>query len=237
MPEYGILTWGDIDTETYLELLDLHNEDLSPTEYWLEVIATLKEIDVDELTADEYDEMYLEVKFIQGEPRREILENINGRKLKRFNELTFGELIDCTKFINGVPLENIHKVNAILYGGQKDFDTMCKVMLSQNIKPMYTNLMDFIEYHKNLIERYSELFDVPEDGDEPEEKTENQSVFTKWSWEKMIWDLCNGDITRARDVTSLPHIMVLNWVLMEKELKLRQPTQTALSPYHGVVPI
>ena len=232
-----MLSWSDIDTQTYLEVFDLRAEDLSPTEYWLEVITILEGLEDDDLTESEYDELYKKVKFIQGEPPRVVLDNVNGRQLKHFTKLTFGELIDCTKFLRGVPLENIHKVNAILYGGQSEFATVSEVMLYQDIAPMYTNLMDFIEYHKNLIERYSELFDVPEEGDEPEEKTEGQSVFSKWTWEKMIHDLCNGDITRARDVTNLPHIMVLNWVLMEKELKLRQPMQTAVSPFHGVAPI
>lgn len=230
--------WNDITCEMYLEMFALQLEGLTSTEYWLEVIAIVLGEDVEDLTDDEFDEFKKQVKFIQDMPPKQNLNKINGHELKPFNKLTFGELIDCTKLIsNGYPIENIHKVNAILYGGQSNFTTVSELMLHQPIAPLFHNLEGVIEYNKKLSEQYSELFDIPDEDDEQEEEQEPQSVFTKWSWEKMIWDLCNGDITRAREVTSLPHIMVLNWVLMEKELKLRQQFQTAAHPLNGVAPI
>lgn len=231
--------WNDINCETYLEVFSLQLEGLTSTEYWLEVIAILLEQDVEDLADDEFDDLKKQVRFIQDIPPNRHLKTIKGYELKPFSKLTFGELIDCTKLIsNGYPIENIHKVNAILYGGQSNFLTVSELMLHQPIAPLFHNLEGFIDYSRKLSEQYSELFDIPDQDEEQEqEEEEPQSVFTKWSWEKMIWDLCNGDITRAREVTSLPHIMVLNWVLMEKELKLRQPIQTAAHPLNAAAPI
>jgi hypothetical protein len=232
--------WNEITCETYLEVFTLQLEGLTSTEYWLEVIAILLEQDVEDLTDDEFDDFKNQVRFIQDMPPTQQLKQINGHELKPFSKLTFGELIDCNKLIsNGYPIENVHKVNAILYGGQSDFLKVSELMLHQPIAPLFHNLEGFIDYSRKLSEQYSELFDIPEEDEEQdeEEQQEPQSVFAKWSWEKMIWDLCNGDITRAREVTSLPHIMVLNWVLMEKELKLRQQFQTAAHPLNGAAPI
>jgi len=234
-----MLNWSDIDCDTYLEVFALQHEGLTPTEYWLEVITILTGDDVEDLTDDEFDELKQSCLWIQDVPPNEELKNINGRELKPFNKLTFGELIDCWKLTaKGYPIENVHKVNAILYGAQNDFFNFSEVLMYQPIAPLFHNLDNFLTYKKDLLEKYSELFDVPDELDDEEEiKEEQNSVFAKWSWEKMIWTLCNGDITRAREVTSLPHIMVLNWVLMESELKLRQQVQTGDGLLNGAAPI
>jgi hypothetical protein len=235
------MKWTEIDTELYIELFQLQQEELSPTEYWLEVVSILLEMDVDELEElepSEFVQLKKSVAWIALEPPRETLPQLNGHKLIPFNKLSLGQLVDLNMFVTTAPpLEVIHKVCAILYGAtSENFEVMQEVVKAQPIAPMYTALTDFLQYRSKLLENYSELFDTPdelEDGEEETEEDKQVNVYNKWAWQKMIYDLAGGDIVKAKQVTELPHIMCFNWLLMQKELKLNQPTPTAACPYFG----
>lgn len=235
------MKWSQIDTELYIELFHLQSEGLSPTEYWLEVVSILLDRDVEELEEldpSEFIQLKKQVAWISFEPPRETVPHLNGHKLIPFNKLSLGQLVDLNMFVTTAPpLEVIHKVNAILYGAtSENFETMQELVKSQPISPMYTALTDFLQYRSKLLENYSELFDTPDELEEGEEETEEDkqvNVYNKWAWQKMIYDLADGDIVKAKQVTDLPHIMCFNWLLMQKELKLNQPAQTAACHYFG----
>ena len=238
------MKWTEISTDLFIELFSLHAEELSPTEYWLEVVSILLEMDVEELEdldPSEFSALKKQVSFIASEPPKEILDHINGRNLIPFHKLTLGNIVDLNSFVTkDIPIHAIGKVNAILYGAKSDdFELMQNVVLAQPIAPMYTLLNNFLEYRAKLLENYSELFDEPDDDEEGEdsEQEDNGKVFSKWAWQKMIYDLAGGDIVTAKKVTELPHIMCFNWLLMQKELKLNQQVPTVANRFGGASPI
>ncbi len=49
-----------------------------------------------------------------------------------------------------------------------------------------------------------------------------EKVFTKWSWEKLLYDLANEDLTKIDAVTDLPLVFVFNMLSMVEELQLNK---------------
>jgi hypothetical protein len=47
-------------------------------------------------------------------------------------------------------------------------------------------------------------------------------VFSKWSWEKLLYDLSNQDLTKIDAVTDLNLIFVFNMLSMVEELQLNK---------------
>jgi hypothetical protein len=59
--------------------------------------------------------------------------------------------------------------------------------------------------------------------DEDDIKAEQQEkVFSKWSWEKLLYDLSNQDLTKIDAVTDLNLIFVFNMLSMVEELQLNK---------------
>jgi hypothetical protein len=56
----------------------------------------------------------------------------------------------------------------------------------------------------------------------PEEKKEIQEEkkIKKWSWERLLYSICNEDLTKINQVSDLSLIFVFNMLSMKKELNL-----------------
>ena len=72
-------------------------------------------------------------------------------------------------------------------------------------------------FHDNTAEDDDEV--RPTNSEEAKEIQQEKSQL-KWGWERLIYSLCNEDLTKFEEVTNLPLIMTFNMLAMKKELNL-----------------
>ena len=97
------------------------------------------------------------------------------------------------------------------------------------INDIYGIIPEFIAFRENFMDTYGNLFhdenDSEDDEDKPTTSQESKDLKLKksemkWGWERLIYSLCNEDLTKFEDVTNLPLIMTFNMLAMKKELNL-----------------
>ena len=98
-----------------------------------------------------------------------------------------------------------------------------------SINEVFGAVNNYINYSNDFKQRYENLFNpVIEQDEEVELDAEDlkaeqeEKVFTKWSWEKLLYDLANEDLTKIDAVTDLPLVFVFNMLSMVEELQLNK---------------
>ena len=107
-----------------------------------------------------------------------------------------------------------------------------KLFLNLSIADVY-GIVPMMINHKSIITtNYDGLFNnveekwIEEDNETPQEKFERrknervEKYNQKWGWDRVIYKLTDGDITKFEEIYKLPLIMVLNFMSMQSELKL-----------------
>jgi len=233
--------WTEVTVEQFVELRSLKEEDFgSLFLYNLEVIAILSDTDADELedlTADELNEYVTQIKWIGREPNGRI--KVDGLIKKELNQLTLGEFIDLETFFADNYVTNLTKICGVLFRRFKEDEFGNRVLEPYRFNPterehlftelpitnVYGIVPEYLKFRDEFMKAYENLFnpEIEEDGemDEEDRKAEQEEQrLNKWSWERLIYDLCQGDLTKADQVTDLPLIMVFNFLSMRYELKL-----------------
>jgi hypothetical protein len=104
----------------------------------------------------------------------------------------------------------------------------------QIVTDVYGILTDYLKYRENFMKKYENLFN---DNDEDEEEQDDINDFNtaeeykdslkqkergkkakKWGWESLLFDLCEGDITKMDDVGNQSLIFVFNMLSMRKDM-------------------
>ena len=210
--------WDNVTVAQYIEIKELDSQDLTPLELFLEKISIITDNDYFDLYEDELNDILTEYDWINTLPP------VNTKS--NFKTLTFGNFIDLENYCTEKPpIENIDKICATIKG-YEILTFECEKIREEPITKHYSTVQSFVEYRAEILEKYKGLLedDDPEpDEEEPEEiqPTKPEQTNTKWGWQRLIYGLCNGDVTKVKDVTSLGHILVLNWLSMESELKLK----------------
>jgi hypothetical protein len=98
-----------------------------------------------------------------------------------------------------------------------------------SINDIYGIVPEFIAFRENFMETYGNLFHDESDSDEEDDKptTSQESKDLqlkkselKWGWERLVYSLCNEDLTKFNEVINLPLIMTFNMLAMKKELNI-----------------
>lgn len=214
--------WHNITVGEYLEILDLQDDDLTPTELKIARVEIFEDVDED-IEDDELDSLLLKYSWLDKAPKYK-------KCTTRFNRISWGAFRDLEKFLtDGPPIQNIDKICARLTEFT-DFEEACNLIKDGLLSEHLPTLDAYIKYRTKIIENYDDLFesndeqDEDEDEDEPEELTpdvDKQEVVNKrWAWERIAYNLSGGDITKVQAIMDLPHLMVFNWLTMMKDLKL-----------------
>jgi hypothetical protein len=98
-----------------------------------------------------------------------------------------------------------------------------------SINEVFGAVNNYIAYSNDFKKRYENLFNPVIEETETEELDEEdlkaeaeEKVFTKWSWEKLLYDIANEDLTKIDAVTDLPLVFVFNMLSMVEELQLNK---------------
>ena len=237
--------WNEVTVNQWLELNTI--DELEYNSVFLqtiEAISILSDTDPEELEdldPEELIDLARKVSFIQREPSNKPKELVKGLKLKPLDRLTLGEFIDLEHYAMQF-VQNFDILLSILYKrwktdewGNLIFEPYSYSLVSRkllfhdvSINEVYGAVKNYIDYSNDFKKRYENLFNpvIEEEEtelDEDDIKAEaEEKVFTKWSWEKLLYDLSNQDLTKIDAVTDLNLIFVFNMLSMVEELQLNK---------------
>ena len=237
--------WNEVTVNQWLELNTI--DELEYNSVFLqtiEAISILSDTDPEELEdldPEELIDLARKVSFIQREPSNKPKELVKGLKLKPLDRLTLGEFIDLEHYAMQF-VQNFDILLSILYKRWKtdewgnlifepySYSIMSRKLLFHDvsINEVYGAVKNYIDYSNDFKKRYENLFNpvIEEEEtelDEDDLKAEaEEKVFSKWSWEKLLYDLSNQDLTKIDAVTDLNLIFVFNMLSMVEELQLNK---------------
>lgn len=159
------------------------------------------------------------------------------------NDLSLGEFIDIEHYIsdfNNLPIiiailarqTKVDEWGNIIYEPYKYQPTQrANEFLDIPIPYAQWVIDSYKGWQSDFLEKYSLLFHNPEDTldeESPEETgrerldavaaSKKQAIAIKWSWEKLLWDLTSGDITKMESLLMTPVILVFNILAMRQSV-------------------
>ena len=237
--------WEEISVYQFQELRALNPSD-SVFEYYLDVLDIISDEDVDDLSVQEAQRLFNEVKWVRKEPHKVFQKEVCGYVAKPIKDVLLEEFLDLEYYMEKGILENMTTMAAIFYRKTKlnewsrivyepyEYDAVRRgeEFLDLPITHIYGLVEDWLKYrHKLVGESYAELFDGGDISQEdlealdPEERSQvikeqnEQRRFTKWAWESVLDLLTQGDLTKYNDVLNMKLIFVLNQLSRLKETK------------------
>ncbi len=237
--------WSDISVEKFIEISDIDKE-LGAYHYNSEIFSIITDEDIDDIEDLDIEVLNAHMeqcKWALSQPSKHYKHKILGMQLKPLSKLTLFEYIDLDYFFNDNYLKNIDKICAILYRQAKtnrwgeeilepydyDLNTRADKFLDLPITDVYGIINEFLKFRENFLDVYANLFgqvdeisEEDRDNLDPEEikEIEQEKKESKWSWERMLYGLTNGDITKTEAVGALPLVYVFNVLGMKKELDI-----------------
>lgn len=227
--------------EQWTEIAKIDKEQGS-IHYNSEVLYILTDVDVDELDIEELTEMIDQCKWATAEPSSKWMREVEGMVFKPLNKLTLYEYIDLNYFFNDNYLINLPYICAILYRQTKEnewgevmwepYEYDCKLraerLMDVPVTDVYGVIKEFLKFREQFLTTYTNLFEDPlppepaegYDDDEDDPDTEPEKDTSKWSWELLIYNLCNGDLSKSDAIGGLPLYYVFNMLGMKKELDI-----------------
>ena len=187
--------------------------------------------------------MLRDITFINSEPSKNYKHELDKWKFKPLSKLTCGEFIDLEYFFANDYIKHICHIASVLYRqhnvnqwGQityepydfnpfdrhEFFDEYC-------INSIYGIIPEYLSFRQDFMDKYYLLFNDDEGTDEEEDKPmtseeakaqAEQKSAVKWGWERLLYSLCNEDLTKFKQVTDLPLVLTFNMLSMKKELNL-----------------
>lgn len=167
---------------------------------------------------------------------------------KPFNKLTLFEFIDLEYFLTNDYITHISHIASVFYRRiDKDkwnnvefepyiFSPFERFELFDDIfiTDVYGILTDYLKYRENFMQKYENLFNDNDEDDEEEDdindfdsveqykdslkQKEHGKKAKKWGWESLLYDLCEGDITKMDDIGNQSLIFVFNILSMCKDM-------------------
>ena len=238
--------WSDITLDQFIEINQI-DKDQGANGFNSDLLAIVTDMtydEIDELDLDDMVQMVDDMKWSNTQPSKQYKHELLGMKVKPLSKLCLFEYIDLDYYFNDNYHTNLDKICAILYRQTKvnewgevvletydyDINVRAEKFLDLPITDVYGIVSEFLKFRENFLDVYKNLFGEAEEeltADdkatmEPEEikEVEAEVKNNKWSWERMIYGLTDGDITKSEAVGALPLTYVFNMLGMKKELDI-----------------
>jgi len=237
-------SWNQLRVEQFNELWLLDEESFgSLFLYNLEVLAIVTDTDADEIdiSTEELTQYITELRFLRKEPHTNFKRELLNLKYKTCEQLTLGEFIDLEYYFGIDYVKNLTTIASVFYKRYKldDFDNVIYEPYSYNpsgraelfdevmVTDIYGIISEYLKFRTDFMKAYENLFQPEiEETDEEEMDVEDKKAeeeeerVNKWAWERMLYELAGGDLTKIETITDLPLVMVFNFMSMKTELKL-----------------
>jgi len=238
-------SWSEIDVLQFKEIRELYTipEVFNREVEILAVLADVSSEDLEDLDIEDVSALIKEIKFVNSEPSKQYKHQVDDYHFKPLDKLTIGEYIDLEFYFSKDYNQHIGHIASIFYRQKStnqwgvtvyepyDFSPRQRFELFEDysINDIYGIVPEFIAFRENFMETYGNLFhDESEEDEEDEKPTTSQESKDiqlkkselKWGWERLVYSLCNEDLTKFKEVLNLPLIMTFNMLAMKKELNV-----------------
>jgi hypothetical protein len=238
-------SWSEIDVLQFKEIRELYTitEVFNREIEILAIVADVSSEELEDLDIEEVTAMINEIKFVNSEPSKQYKHQVNDYHFKPLDKLTIGEYIDLEFYFSKDYNQHIAHIASIMYRQKSTNEWGVTVFEPYNFSPrqrhelfdeykindIYGIIPEFIAFRENFMETYGNLFHDESDSDEEDDKptTTQESKDLqlkksqlKWGWERLVYSLCNEDLTKFNEVINLPLIMTFNMLAMKKELNI-----------------
>lgn len=239
-------SWSEIDVIQFKEIRELYSiEEVFTRE--IEILAALADIpsdDLEDLDIEEVGVMLKDITFINSEPSKFYKHTLDKWKVKPLNKLTVGEFIDLEYFFANDYIKHLTHIASILYrkhtinewGDEilepykySPFDRH-ELFDEYGINEIYGIIPHYLSFRTTFMDKYEVLFqaddlDPDEEQDRPKTsqdvKAQNEEkAAVQWSWERLLYSLCNEDLTKFDQVTDMPLVLTFNMLAMKKDLNI-----------------
>jgi len=239
--------WSEISVEQFIEISEI---DKSQGSYYynteiLSIICNESTEVIDDIDVDDMVKIVKQCKWALSQPSNNYKSELLGMKVKPFNKLCLYEYIDLDYYFTNNYITNLANICGVLYRQSninewgeeiiEPYEYDCTIradkFLDLPITDVYGIISDFLKFRDNFLKTYQNLFqgeELPELTAEeksqltPDELKEEEDTKkdSKWSWERMIYGLCNNDLTKSDKIGALPLTYVFNMMGMKKELDI-----------------
>jgi hypothetical protein len=240
---------NNIKVDQYIEYKQTEIESFdSFFDYEVEVFQILRdeefEFDVEELDVEEFDKIRKTFQFRYREPSNNIKYNIGLYSYIGMNGLSFGNFIDIEYFFANDIIKYIPNICAIMWRktktdefGNVEFENWNNVDTNKRaeefktipINDVFGVINEYLTYKEKIMDIYADLFDQPlgDEGkfdeyltDEDRKEIAKEESLKKFSWDRVLYNLANGDITKYDYILGLPLIFILNHLSFKKSFNL-----------------
>lgn len=235
--------WQDVSVYQYQDLVQVTVDGKSIFEKYVEYLSILTNTEAEEwedLDIEEVGDLIRNLEWLKRQPSSNFKTNVGKYKLIDFKHLTLGQYIDINYF-KTEQWKNFHLILAILYRqikqnewgnetiepyGQINLNKRADEFLDLPINDVYGVINSFNQFDEKFKQTYYNQFnpDIPEEDLDPEEdltiedkkEIEKEKERANWAWESLIYNLCDGDLTKYDAVLELPLIFVFNQITFKK---------------------
>ena len=238
-------SWHQISYRKFLELLELDREGFEGFEKTAEQLAILLDTDSDddiisEMNSDEFFKIRFELSFLSAEMPK--LNNYDvGLTPINLNSLKIGEFIDIDYYINKEDPNEWPKIMAILFRKTKkdniviepyiyDIELRSQLFYDIPVTFIWKWISEFVNWRSDFLKKYENLFMAAEDNSDEEltgyEKVEKmkedviEKVKRTWAWERILYDLSGGDITKFNGLYDISLILTFNILSMKSSINV-----------------
>jgi len=234
--------WSQVTIEQFIEIKSLSMDD-GTLQYNTDVLSILSDLPIEEFDDIELDELQKftkQVQWMYSEPSKRYQHQLGEFKLKPFVDITLGEFITLEGFVTDDYIKNLRNICAILYRKTSTdewgnvitepykFKSTERVHLFDDypITSVFGLIPEYLQFRQSFLDSHANLmtesFEDDEQIDDPEERKEKQEEIksSKWGWEKMIWTMCNGDLSKFDAITDTKLVLIFNFLAMRKELEI-----------------
>lgn len=237
--------WSRISLGVYLEFKKIQQLELGLSEYTLELVSLFNDISPDDPIFEEVDfddllQIHSNTHLLDNDPLPR-LSNWNEYQLKPLTKMTLGEFIDIENLVSNEDFIVI--LCSILMRRNKtdewgnivwepyEYNPLDRVdyFMDLPVNIAFGIFKEWESFRINFMNNYDNLFNPPIDngGDEVEEELTGRELLEakkemlveeakkKWSWESLVWSLCNEDITKMTEVFNTPVILAFNILSMK----------------------
>lgn len=234
--------WHEISVDEFLEI---HQNKIDDEKTFFEtqvallgIICGVEDEYFDELYVDELNELISSIKWVKSQPSEDFSNIINEYYFKPLNKITVGEFLDVQHFLAEDYYKNLSIICSILYKKQKvsefgniiwepygevDIWDRAKYFNNMPITGVFGIINHFIKWREEIMTIYKNIFNPIIEEDEDYEPTpedlieeEKEKELEKFSWQFLLDELANYDITKIDTITDLPLIQVLNYLTQKK---------------------
>lgn len=240
-------SWNEISLAKYQDILtELKKDQLTFTKQ-IEILSIISGYEMDDdiwdnMDIEEVTNKLKEVEWLFTTQPSSII-NYEDKHMLNLDNIKLGEFIDLEFFYKDFEA-NIHLFIAVMLRKQKEDEwgnilqqpygnlnlkTEADRLLSTSINNVYGVIRPYVAFREEFLLNYKTLFNpvIELTEEEEEQQTEEdieeikkQDQLDAFSWELLVHNLIDGDITKYEEVLDLPLVFVFNQIAFKKLFKL-----------------